>query len=53
MQRQTKGLDSHIQNLLQIWVWLFEELPQLELSLFIKTTFGRRELLNQEDKKLS
>lgn len=39
MQRQMKGLDCHIQNLLQIWIWLFEELPQFELWLFIKTTF--------------
>lgn len=46
-----KGLDNHIQNTSQIWVWLFEELFQLELRLFIKTTFGRRQLLNPEDKK--
>lgn len=53
MQIQTKGIDNHIQNLLQIWIWLFEELSQLELRLFIETISGRRELLNQEDKKLS
>lgn len=45
--------ESHIQNTSQIWVWLFEELFQLELRLFIKTTFGRRQLLNPEDKKLA
>lgn len=42
MQRQMKGLDYHIQNLPQIWIWLFEELSRV-------TTFHQNYICFEEE----